>query len=297
MSKVDPITAIPTDGTIAGVGRLSYSFITTWCRERLLPTLFPSPATPAKPPLHPASLAPVALSYSEMHGAANGSRALAPQHTTAAGARTTFVASQKGSGRVESSAVPPPPHSASFASLGGSTGNVLDTTFSSPSRVSRAVTSPSGGGTSTTIPPSTDSFVSADTPSMQGSVSLLAAVSSTPKLAFSSSPLLDACTSASTNFDATSDRSTLAPSVTNSRAGLPFSTSPALPNLTSPGPQIPRSGNLFPDMRTPPTCVELPGPQSLFIRGSDALGCGGRSPRLLQADAEVGMGSVPALQI
>jgi hypothetical protein len=35
-------------------------------------------------------------------------------------------------------------------------------------------------------------------------------------------------------------------------------------------------------MRTPPACVELPGPQSLFIRGGAASGCDSHSIGLLQ---------------
>lgn len=47
-------------------------------------------------------------------------------------------------------------------------------------------------------------------------------------------------------------------------------------------------------MRTPPACVELPGPQSLFVRGGTASGCDSRSIGLLQKSVLAEQRSLPS---
>ncbi|TPP53627.1 hypothetical protein CGC21_37390 [Leishmania donovani] len=281
MSDVNPATSLPAGGAGEGASRLSYAFFTSWCRQRLLPTLFPSPATATMSPPRIASLCPAALPDLEVTAAAKVSVPPTPPHSAAVPTQAAFLATPRGERRRELAPLSPPPHSISIEMEANSTDSVPAAALvHSLSLPPAAPQQGCGVASSKTSAVATDSCALADASPTQGSAS---SVSTTPQVTPSSSllSLHKLSTKAASTSNAASDKPAPVLLAGNGRPGLPSSTSspfiyPA--PLSSP---FPAPADSLAGMRTPPTCVELPGPQSLFIRGSDALGCSGRSPPLL----------------
>ncbi|KAG5469522.1 hypothetical protein LSCM1_02745 [Leishmania martiniquensis] len=275
-----PPTRLPASGTNEGAGRVSYAALSSWFRQRLLPTLFPSPASAAMPSLELVSLSPDAQRSAEVTAAAMASLSSAPT-------RAALSGTEKGRDLTEPTPVSPLPLPVPLAMVASSTESAADAAVMHAQQLP-SVLPLRGGGVlpSTTAAVATESAVFADTPPTPGSASLCTA---TPRLLPSSS-LLGTSVKLAESSNAALDKSATAPSSGNDQLGL-------LSSTPSPFLRPASLSSSFADSRTPPTCVELPGPQSLFIRGSDALGCSGRSPRLLPADSRRGEGSAPPMKL
>ncbi|CAG9580860.1 hypothetical_protein [Leishmania major strain Friedlin] len=293
MSDVNPATSLPPGGAGEGASRLSYAFFTSWYRQRLLPTLFPSPATATMPPPRLASLCPAALPDFEVTAAAKAAVSPTSLHTTAVPTQSAFLATPKGERPRELVPLSPPPHSMSLEMVANSTGSVPDAALLHSLRLPPAAPLQGcGAASSTTSAVATDSFAFADASPTPGSAS---SVSTTPQVGPSSSllSLHKLSTKAASTSNAASDKPAPVLLAGNGRPGLPSTSSPFIYPAPPSSPFPVPAGSLA-AMRTQPTCVELPGPQSLFIRGSDALGCSGRSPQLLQSDIRTEMGGAPS---
>ncbi|CAJ1033786.1 hypothetical protein IOCL2690_000733900 [Leishmania lindenbergi] len=295
MGDVDSSIPLPAGSIGEGASRLSYASFSSWCRQRLLPTLFPSPATAKMTPLHLASLFPAALPHFEAGAPTKTSLSPTPQHSAAVPTCATLLATQKGEGPTAPAPVSPPPHPISLAVVENTSENVPDAALLNSLRLPPVLPlHGSGGAFSTTTAAAADLLALADASPTAGSASSSV---TTPGLgpSFSSSPLPNVSTKAAMTSNAESDKS--APVLLGTgRLGLPSSTSPFLYPAPPLSPFTVSAGSLS-AMRTPSTCVELPGPQSLFVRGSDALGCSGRSPELLQADSRTEVGGAPSVKV
>ncbi|KAK7201357.1 hypothetical protein NESM_000198000 [Novymonas esmeraldas] len=276
--------------------RFSYSSLSSWCRQRLLPTLFPSPGTGA-----------TSLPSLDAHGVVTGeadTRAAAaavapplmltrlpacePLPAAATTARVSLVATPN-----VPSAAEPMSHALAAVPQGSVADAALLLSLRLPSAQRPHHGLVGGGGVMT------DSFASVDTSPTPGPAASFSG-GTTPKLGPSSTSfaVYDLGHKPGTAGGAAVDRlTTVLPFSSGRLGGYPASTSPSVLPLISPSSSFAApTDSLAASLRSPLACVELPGPQSLFVRGSDALSCSGRSQHLLRADSRAEMsGSTSAL--
>ncbi|KAG5469870.1 hypothetical protein CUR178_02011 [Leishmania enriettii] len=294
MSDVISPAPLSPGGVDEGVGPLSYAAISSWFRRRLLPTLFPSPATAAMPSLQLVPLSPDSQANIEATAAAKASLSSAPQRVAEAPTRSAFLSAKRGPALKVPAPVSPLTHATSLESAEGTTEAAAGASSMQALLLPPVLPLRSGGfASSTTTGVATDSFVFPGSSPTPGPASL---VNTTPRLGPSSS-LFDVSAASTETSNAVLNTSASVSFTRNGRRGLLSSTSSTFLHPASQSSSFAVPAGSFAAALTPPTCVELPGPQSLFVRGSDALGCGGRSPRLLQADSRTGMSGTPPMKV